>query len=129
MAAINAGGDTAFWDFVVFHELGLRAGQLVSYQVSGSGTANYQCMRTDGTLDAAPGSNQVATGQVSARQQLTADASGEVSAVVALKPPAPASCPTGYAISTWRASYTNVTVVDEANNVTWSAPDATSQAQ
>jgi len=131
MAAINAGGDAAFWDFVAFHEVGLRAGRSVSYVVSGTGTANYQCMRTDGTLDAAPGSNQVATGQISARQALTADTSGEVSAVITLRPPAPANprCPSGYAIQAWRVSYTNTTVVDEANNVTWSAPGSGGQAQ
>lgn len=131
MAGMKANGDAVFWDFVAFHEVGLRPGQSVSYVVSGLGTANFQCMRTDGTLDAAPGSNQVATGQVSAMQTLTADAAGEVSAVVNLKPPAPANprCPSGYAIATWRASYANTSVVDQANNVAWSAPDATSQAQ
>lgn len=61
MAAMKAGGDGVFWDFVAFHEVGLRPGQSVSYLVSGSGTANYQCMRTNGMLDADPGSNQVAT--------------------------------------------------------------------
>jgi len=131
MAAIKAGGDAVFWDFVAFHEVGLRPGQSVAYLVTGSGKANYSCMRTDGTLNAAPGSDQVATGQVSATQTLTADASGEVSAVITLQPPAPAQpvCPAGYAIAIWRVSYTGTTVVDGANNVTWSAPDTTSQAQ
>jgi hypothetical protein len=131
MAAINAGGDAAFWDFVAFHEVGLRAGQSVSYHLIGTGTANYQCMRTNGTLDAAPGTNQVATAQVSARQTLTADASGGVSAVITLRPPAPANprCPSGYAIQVWRVSYTNTTVMDEANNLNWSAPDSGGQAQ
>src|SRR4030088_2281469 len=58
-AGMKASGDAVFWDFVAFHEVGLRPGQSISYMVSGSGTANYQCMRTDGTLDAAPGSNQL----------------------------------------------------------------------
>ena len=104
-AAMKAGGDTGFWDFVAFHEVRLRPGQSVSYQVIGTGTANYQCMRTDGTLDAAPGSNQVATGQVSAQQTLTADAAGEVSAVISLRPPAPANprCPSGYVEATSEA--------------------------
>jgi hypothetical protein len=44
-----------------------------------------------------------------------------------LRPPAPANpvCPSGYAIGTWRSSYTGVTVVDEANAVSWAAPDVT----
>ena len=97
----------------------------------GTGTANYQCMRTDGTLDAAPGSNQVATGQVSAQQTLTADAAGEVSAVISLRPPAPANprCPSGYAIQAWRVSYSNTTVMEEGNHMTWSAPGGEGQAQ
>jgi len=130
-AAMKAGGDAVFWDFVAFHEVGLRPGQTVSYQVIGTGTANYQCMRTDGTLDAAPGSNQVATGQVSAQQTLTADAAGEVSAVISLRPPAPANprCPSGYAIQAWRVSYSNSTVMDEGNHMTWSAPGSGGQAQ
>ena len=109
----------------------MRPGQSVSYQVIGTGTANYQCMRTDGTLDAAPGSNQVATGQVSAQQTLTADAAGEVSAVISLRPPAPANprCPSGYAIQAWRVSYSNTTVMDEWNHMTWSAPGSGGQAQ
>jgi hypothetical protein len=131
MAAMKAGGDAVFWDFVSFHEVGLRPGQSISYLVSGSGTANYQCMRTDGTLNAAPGTDQLASGKVSARQTLTADASGDVSAVIALRPPAPANpaCPASYAIAMWRVSYADTSVVDEANNVTWAAPDSTTQAQ
>jgi len=82
-------------------------------------------MRTDGTLNAAPGSNEVATGQVSASQTFSADASGQVSAVIMLRPPVPANpvCPAGYAIGTWRSAYTGVTVVDEANAVNWAAPE------
>ena len=65
------------------------------------------------------------------RKALTADASGEVNAVITLRPPAPANprCPSGYAIQAWRVSYTNTTVMDEANNVTWSAPGSGGQAQ
>jgi hypothetical protein len=128
---MKAGVDGAFWGFVAFHEVGLRPDQSVSYLATGSGTANYQCMRTNGTLDAAPGTNQVSTAQVSARQTVTADAAGEAIAVIILRPPAPANprCPSGYAIQAWRASYSNTTVVDEANQVTWSAPDSTTQAQ
>ena len=84
-------------------------------------------MRTDGTLNAAAGSTQVATGKVSAEQTLSADASGQVSAVITLRPPAPANpvCPPGYAIGAWRSSYTGITVADAANGVTWSGGDQT----
>src|SRR6184192_1653177 len=40
-APLKGGGDAVFWDFVAFHEVGLRPGQSVSYQVIGTGTANY----------------------------------------------------------------------------------------
>ena len=90
----------AFSAIVAFHEVGLRAGQGVSYRVAGTGTVNYSCFRTDGTLASAPGTEQLVTAGVSGNQRLIADASGEVNGVIVIPPPSPrnAACPAGYAI-------------------------------
>jgi hypothetical protein len=129
--AANQAGADPFSAFVAFHEVGLRAGQTVDYRLTGTGTANYACNRTDGTLDSAPGSQQLATAQVIARQTFIADASGDVRGVMIVPPPAPGntSCPPGYAIGAWRSSYANMTVTDQGSQVSWPAPDVANQAQ
>jgi len=60
IAAAQSGVDP-FSDFIGIHEVGLSAGQKVTYHVVGTASANYSCNRTDGTLDSAPGSQQIAT--------------------------------------------------------------------
>ena len=59
-----------------------------------------------------------------------ADANGEVVAIIIVAPARPNNlvCPPGYAIAMWRSSYASMTVTDETNSVTWSAPDSSSQA-
>jgi hypothetical protein len=127
--AANQSGADPFSDFIGFHEVGLRAGQTVTYHVVGDASANYSCNRTDGTLDSAPGSQQVATARADVRQPFVADANGEVIGVIIVPAARPNNliCPPGYATAIWKSSYANMTVIDETNNVTWSAPDSGTQ--
>jgi hypothetical protein len=129
--AANQSGANVFAYYLGFHEVGLLPGQSVTYRASGTGTADYSCNRTNGTLDSSPGSQQTATGQVKADQTFAADDRGEVSGVVIIPPPAPTNpnCPPGYAVGAWRSSYTGMSLTDRANNLTWAAPDAGTQAQ
>jgi hypothetical protein len=130
VAAAHAGGD-AFSAFVGFHEVGLSAGTAVDIAVRGTGTVNYQCIRTDGRLGAAAGSDQVVTSVVTAGQRFIADGNGEIQGVITVQPPRPANaaCPPGHAMQAWRSNYTDMVVTDTANNVAWHAPDIGSQAQ
>lgn len=79
-------------DVVAFHEVGLRAGQTINYEVTGSATASYSCN----------GRTEVVAGPVGSAKSFTADASGEISEVIAVQPPAPragmctANIPAGY---------------------------------
>src|SRR3981189_631005 len=52
IAAAQSGLDP-FSDFIGIHEVGLSAGQKVTYHVVGNASGNYSCNRTDGTLDSA----------------------------------------------------------------------------
>ena len=129
IAAAQSGVDP-FSDFIGIHEVGLSAGQKVTYHVAGNASGNYSCNRTDGTLDSAPGSQQVATARADVTTAFAAGANGEVIAVIIVPPARPNNsiCPPGYAIGQWRSSYTNMTVTDQTNNVTWGAPDSGGQA-
>ena len=98
-AAKIAAAQTDPWvDVVAFHEVGLRAGQTINYQVTGSATASYSCN----------GRTEVAAGAVGSAKSFTADASGEISAVIAVQPPAPRAgsgpptIPAGYGASVIR---------------------------
>ena len=121
----------AFSAIVAFHELGLRAGQGVSYRVAGTGTVNYSCFRTDGTLASAPGTEQLVTAGVSGNQRLIADASGEVNGVIVIPPPSPrnAACPAGYAIGAWRSAFSQLVVTDIDSHISWQAPDMANQGE
>jgi hypothetical protein len=129
IAASQSGVDP-FSGLIGIHEVGLRPGQTVTYHVVGNASGNYSCNRTDGTLDSAPGSQQVATARAEVKTAFVAGANGEVIAVIIVPPARPNNsiCPPGYAIGMWRSSYTNMTVTDETNNVTWSAPDSGGEA-
>jgi hypothetical protein len=124
-------GDDPFSAFVGFHEVGLAGGAAVDIAANGNATVNYQCIRTDGTLGAAPGSNQVVTASVTARQRFIADAAGEVQGVIVIRPPAPTNpnCPPGYAMQPWRSAYAQMVLTDSANGASWQAPDIGGQAQ
>jgi hypothetical protein len=55
-------------DVVAFHEVGLRSGETVTYQVSGSATASYTCN----------GKAETAAGTVGTSKTFSANASGEI---------------------------------------------------
>src|SRR6202165_3298858 len=75
-----AAAQTDPWvDVVAFHEVGLRPGQTVNYQVAGSATASYSCN----------GKTEGAAGPVCSVKSFLAGAPGEISEVIAVQPPAP----------------------------------------
>jgi hypothetical protein len=96
-------------DVVAFDEVGLTPGQTVSYQVAGSATASYTC----------GGKSQTASGPVSATRTFTADATGEISEVIAVQPPAlqPGACATNYPGGIWGFKYETLHLADRTNNV------------
>ncbi len=124
-AAQNGDGWT---QVIAFDEVGLPPGETVSYEVTGSATANYACNSTT-VLDQV--NQQVVTAAVSATATFTADASDEVTGVIKVYPPAPRSsaCPAGYAIGIWRINYDNMKLLDRSNQVSESVPGMGVQAQ
>lgn len=109
-AAKIAAAQTDPWvDVVAFHEVGLRAGQTINYQVTGSATASYSCN----------GKTEVAAGPVGSAKSFTADASGEISEVIAVQPPAPRAgmCTANYPRGIWGFNYQTLHLLDSSNQV------------
>jgi hypothetical protein len=109
-AAKVAAAQTDPWvDVVAFHEVGLRAGQTINYQVTGSATASYSCN----------GRTEVAAGPVGSAKSFTADASGEISEVIGVQPPAPRAgmCTANYPRGIWGFSYQTLHLLDSSNQV------------
>jgi hypothetical protein len=109
-AAKLAAAQTGPWvDVVVFHEVGLRAGESISYRVTGSATASYSCN----------GKTEIAAGPVSSAKSFTADAAGQISEVIAVQPPAPraGACTDNYPRGIWGFSYQTLHLLDSSNQV------------
>jgi len=105
-----AAAQTDPWvDVVAFHEVGLRPGQTVNYQVTGSATASYSCN----------GKTEVAAGPVGSAKSFSADASGEISEVIAVQPPAPRAgmCTASYPRGIWAFRYQTLHLLDSSNQV------------
>ena len=105
-----ASAQTDPWvDVVAFHEVGLRPGQVIGYQVTGSATASYTCN----------GKAQTAAGPVGTNKTFTADASGQISEVIAVQPPASqvAGCAASYPSGIWGFRYGTLHLVDSTNQV------------
>lgn len=115
-AAKGGGAQTDPWvDVVAFHEVGLTAGQTVGYRVTGSGTASYTCN----------GKAVTVAGGVAASKSFTADASGEISQVIAVQPPAAQAgmCTSSYPNGIWAFTYRTMRLLDSTNQVGMDAPD------
>lgn len=110
-----AAAQTDPWiDVVGFHEVGLRPGQVIGYQVTGTATASYTCN----------GKAQTAAGPVATNKTFTANASGEVSEVIAIQPPASqvAGCAASYPSGIWGFRYGTLHLVDTVNQVSEDVP-------
>ena len=101
-------------DVVAFHEVGLRSGETVTYQVSGSATASYTCN----------GKAETAAGTVGTSKTFSANASGEINDVIAVLPPRlqVGQCSTGYPNGIWGFRYGMLHLVDTTNQVTQDVP-------
>ncbi|MDQ6883606.1 MAG: hypothetical protein M3077_05115 [Candidatus Dormibacteraeota bacterium] len=110
-----AAAQTDPWiDVVAFHEIGLRPGQVIAYEVTGTATASYTCN----------GKAQTAAGPVGAARTFTANASGEVSEVIAVQPPAShiPGCAASYPSGIWSLRYGTLHLVDHVNQVSEDVP-------
>ncbi len=110
-----AAAQTDPWiDVVGFHEIGLRPGQIVAYQVTGTATASYTCN----------GKSETAAGAVGSSKSFTADASGEISDVIAVLPPRlqAGQCSAGYPGGIWGFRYGMLHLVDTGNNLSLDVP-------
>lgn len=124
----NAQQSDPWADTVVFHEVGLLAGQHIDYRVSATATANYACNSTT-VLDQT--NQQVVTAPVVATGSFAADGSGSIMNQLTLKPPpAPkTACPAGYELGIWKIHYADVQTKDTTNGVVHPEPDAGGLAQ
>lgn len=100
---------------VTFKEAGLESGSTSTITVSGTGTADYECINGGGKNPTADNKDTVSA-ELSVSGEFTADKNGNVRGSLTLNPPGPGgfSCPPGQRLSgPTNVSYTNVVITDE----------------
>jgi hypothetical protein len=110
---------------VSFKEAGLESGSTSTITVSGTGTADYECINGGGKNPTADNKDTVSA-EVSASGDFTATKNGNVVGSLTLSPPGPGSfsCPNGQRLSgPTNVSYTNVWITDEDTGATLSLGD------
>jgi hypothetical protein len=106
---------------VSWKEAGLGDNTLIDYTASADGTATYVCVNKGGGNPSATNKTTV-NGPVSATGAFSSDKNGNINASLTFGPPGPPdpkvfSCPTGQKLQLASASYTNVKIVDNTNDV------------
>jgi hypothetical protein len=99
---------------VSFKEAGLESGSTSTITVSGTGTADYECINGGGKNPTADNKDTVSA-EVSASGDFTATKNGNVVGSLTLSPPGPGSfsCPNGQRLSgPTNVSYTGVSITD-----------------
>jgi hypothetical protein len=113
---------------VSFKEAGLGNNQLITYEASAFGTAEYVCVNNGGQCPDAANKQQV-QGPVTAVGTFSSGQNGQVVASLTLQPPpAPPFCPGGQTQVLANVTYSNIQLTDMTNGVTASAVPSTLSA-
>ena len=121
---INANASIKGADLVVsWKEAGLGDNQNISYTASADGTATYVCVNKGGANPSASNKTTV-NGPVSATGTFSSGKNGNITASLTVNPPSAGafSCPPGQRLDIASASYTNVKITDNTNNLSESIP-------
>lgn len=110
-----------------FKEAGLGTNQNIDYTLTADATVVYVCVNKGGANPAAQNKTTV-SGPVSASGTFSSGKNGQVTASLTVQPPSPGgfSCPKGQSLEVASVSYTNVTVSDTTNGVTYVLGDFSS---
>jgi hypothetical protein len=98
-------------------EAGLGDNQLIEYTCSADGTATYACVNR-GSANPSAQNKTTVSGPVSESGEFESGKNGQITASLTVSPPpSDITCPPGQSLELASASYTNVVLTDETNDV------------